>query len=767
MKALPQPEGEAVMLLRWCWKAMRQVSRQRRQKRQPRRARLPLSFDCLEGREVPAAALTASQAFVTHLYQDLLGRAVEQSTLTALSTQFDQGTMTQAQVVDGVMTSAEYYTDEVNNTLQEVLGRAPTSDELSTQSAYLMQHGSVLLLEAEVLASDEYHTNQGGTDAGFLAGLYQTVLHRSADSAGQHALEQLLANGVSRFVVADGVILSPESTQDIVQSLYSKYLGRPVDSASLSVAMASLEAGQGLELLESVLLKSPEYYSHAGTPPAPTGLALDAASDSGTAGDNITNVNTPTIDGSAQDGSTVTILSDGASVGTGTAGADGSFKIAVSTLADGAHSITATATDSSGRTSVPSTALSITIDTAAPPAPTIALAAASDSGTVGDNATNVNTPTFTGTAEAGSTVIIKSDGTSVGTATASSSGNYSIAASTLTDGTHSITATATDVAGNVSAASTTLSLTIDTVAPAAPSTPALAPASDSGTAGDNITNVSTPTFTGTAEAGSTVTIKSDGTTVGTGTTNSSGNFSIATSALTDGTHSITATATDVEGNVSAASTAVSVTIDTVAPAAPSTPALAPASDSGTAGDNITNVNTPTFTGTAEAGSTVTIKSDGTSVGTATADSSGNYSVTTSTLSDGVHSITATATDVAGNVSAASAALSVTIDTVAPSITNLAANPNPFSVTTDQHTTIGYTLSESASVTINIVDANNTTVKKLLVNAAQAAGANSLSWDGTDDSGSVVADGMYTITVSATDAAGNQATTQSISVTKAA
>ena len=80
------------------------------------------------------------------------------------------------------------------------------------------------------------------------------------------------------------------------------------------------------------------------------------------------------------------------------------------------------------------------------------------------------------------------------------------------------------------------------------------------------------------------------------------------------------------------------------PVAPSTPALALASDSGTQGDNITNVNVAAFTGTAAAGSTVTILSDGAAVGTTTADANGNFQATVSALADGTHLIAATATD---------------------------------------------------------------------------------------------------------------------------
>src|SRR5206468_2008458 len=145
---------------------------------------------------------------------------------------------------------------------------------------------------------------------------------------------------------------------------------------------------------------------------------------------------------------------------------------------------------------------------------------------------------------------------------------------------------------------------------------------------DNITSVTTPTFSGTAEAGSTVTIFSDGVQVGTGTA-TGGAYSIATSALANGAHSITAPAADAAGNVSPLSSALSVTIDTVAPTAPSAPDLTPPDAlpiSNT--DNITSVTTPTFSGTAEAGSTVKIFSDGVQVGSGIA-TGGAYSIATS------------------------------------------------------------------------------------------------------------------------------------------
>ena len=103
-----------------------------------------------------------------------------------------------------------------------------------------------------------------------------------------------------------------------------------------------------------------------------------------------------------------------------------------------------------------------------------------------------------------------------------------------------------------------------------------------------------------------------------------------------------------------ASSALAVTIDTTAPVAPTITSFS--TDSGVVGDGITNDNTLTLTGTAEANSTVKVYDGATLLGSATANGSGAWSYTTAALANGAHSLTATATDAAGNTSAASAAL---------------------------------------------------------------------------------------------------------------
>ena len=96
-------------------------------------------------------------------------------------------------------------------------------------------------------------------------------------------------------------------------------------------------------------------------------------------------------------------------------------------------------------------------------------------------------------------------------------------------------------------------------------------------------------------------------------------WGLTTGPLADGVHNFTAVSTDLAGNVSAISTVLSVTIDTSAPVVPSIAAFS--TDSGTAGDGITNDNTLTLTGSAEANATVKVYDGATLLGSATANGS--------------------------------------------------------------------------------------------------------------------------------------------------
>uniref|UniRef100_UPI00048AEF43 Ig-like domain-containing protein n=1 Tax=Bradyrhizobium murdochi TaxID=1038859 RepID=UPI00048AEF43 len=130
-------------------------------------------------------------------------------------------------------------------------------------------------------------------------------------------------------------------------------------------------------------------------------------------------------------------------------------------------------------------------------------------------------------------------------------------------------------------------------------------------------------------------------------------------------HVLTATATNSSGQTSAASGAVTVTVDTVAPAAPT---MATPTNNANGGLNLA--------GTAEANSVVKVFDGTTQIGTATANSTGGWGYTTDALAAGSHSLTAKATDAAGNTGAASAVVTASTGTSAPPAPPTSPTPTP-------------------------------------------------------------------------------------------
>ena len=592
---------------------------------------------------------------------------------------------------------------------------------------------------------------QNFTVAGYLGGTLVTNAEISI---------QITADGDP----ASGFTLFNATTNSTVENAF-----KGVDEIRVIVGTPSASAAIDQLIFSSINAVNFRTASVADTTPpnAPSTPDLTVATDTGASNtDNITNNTTPVFTGTAEAGSTVTLYdTDGTTVlGTATA-TGGNWSITSSALSSGNHTITAKATDAAGNTSTTSTSLSVTVDTTAPIAPSSPdMTSATDSGTLsGDNITSNNTPVFTGTAEANSTVkLYDTNGTTLlGTATADGSGNWSITSSTLSEGSHTLTVKATDTAGNTSVASSSLAVTVDRTAP----TTTIATKSFSADTGssntDFITKIAAQTISGTLSAnvgsGEIVYVSLDNGASWTAATTSVGANTWSLSGQTlAASNTLKVKVTDAAGNDGAVTSQVYV-LDTSAPSAPPTPDMTSASDTGTSStDNITSNTTPTFTGTAEAGSTVTLyDTDGTTVlGTATA-TGGNWSITSSALSSGNHTITAKVTDAAGNVSSASAGLTITIDAIAPSAVALST------------TSLAETLATSGSTLATLSATDNSGLTYSLVAGAGGTNNGSFTITGTDlkAGGSNLAAGTYDIRVRATDAAGNY-TDQTFTVTVA-
>lgn len=92
---------------------------------------------------------------------------------------------------------------------------------------------------------------------------------------------------------------------------------------------------------------------------------------------------------------------------------------------------------------------------------------------------------------------------------------------------------------------------------------------------------------------------------------------------------------------------------------------------------------------------------------------------------------------------------VTVECYSPSITGFTVTPNPLKLAST-NASIRYTLSENAKVTLKVMDSSNNLVRTLWDSVAKTAGPGSTTWDGKKDDGTYVAEGQYTVVISAVD-----------------
>lgn len=163
----------------------------------------------------------------------------------------------------------------------------------------------------------------------------------------------------------------------------------------------------------------------------------------------------------------------------------------------------------------------------------------------------------------------------------------------------------------------------------------------------------TPLITGTGTPDETISVYIDDVLVGTTTVGTDGNWTFTPStALSIGSHAVSATSTDLFGNVSSRSSVASyVVIGEVSP-----PVITPTSP-----EQPTRSNTPPINGTGTPGETIHVYVDDVLVGTTTVGTDGRWQFTLPTpLSIGSHQVTATSTDSYGNVSPRATIVSVVV-----------------------------------------------------------------------------------------------------------
>jgi len=330
-------------------------------------------------------------------------------------------------------------------------------------------------------------------------------------------------------------------------------------------------------------------------------------------------------------------------------------------------------TDAAGNITT-SSVITYTNDVTAPTTPTIDMVATDD---VINAAERTATVTVTGTNESGAAVTLNGN---VATADTLTTWSYVLDAATINafgQGAETLTAVATDANGNPSA-NGTRAISVDTVVPTTPTIDMVAT--------DDVINAAertaTVTVTGTNESGAAVTLNGNAATADTATTWSYILDAATINAFGQGAETLTAVATDANGNPSANGTRA-ISVDTVVPTTPTIDMVA--------SDDVINAAertaTVTVTGGNEAGSTVTLNGNATTIDTATTWSYVLDAATINAFGQGAETLTAVATDANGNPSA-NGTRAISVDTVVPATQNIPVFPSNISRPINSQVTIG-------------------------------------------------------------------------------
>ncbi|AVH64089.1 beta strand repeat-containing protein [Nostoc sp. 'Peltigera membranacea cyanobiont' N6] len=487
-------------------------------------------------------------------------------------------------------------------------------------------------------------------------------------------------------------------------------------------------------------------------------INLSANSDTGLSNsDRITLDTTPTIVGTAEALARVQLFNNGQLKGQTTATLNGTWQITTSELTDGVYGLNAIATDIAGNTNT-SAAIDVTIDSALPQV-SLSTPINQSSLYLGDKLTG----SVDGTGSAVTALSYRFDNLQNISLNFNANGRFDqvLDFTGLNNGEHTLTIAATDTAGNIKTIQYAVTVIIDRDAPVINATLVRDTAPGNTTNTDKITF--DPSITGTVnDVNQVVNFRAgfNNTNVANfvnvlPTRQSDGSFSFSRpqleqiygGTLPDGQHILYLQAADSYGNTSSVF-ALAFTLDTITPAP--TLKLSTASDSGfNNSDRLTNDATPTIVGTAEVGASVQLFNNGQQIGQTTVSADGTWQITTSSLTDGIHSLSAAVTDIAGNTNTSVTSLDITVDTAVPQLTlNKPFDQTPLRQGNKITGSINGTGSSIISLSYRF---NNQSEIPIVYNSTEAFDQE------LDLTG--LGNGSHVLTIVAIDAAGNLLTTQ--------
>jgi hypothetical protein len=161
-----------------------------------------------------------------------------------------------------LLNTAEAQYIVINNIYQQLLQRPADLGGLQFWQGEMQAGFSPEQIMAFIAASDEYAALHGGTNAGYVLGLYNDLLGRGASPSDVGFWTSVLA-GTNRTTVASMFLNTTEYRGRLVNSLFVSYLGHPAGPDVFnpdSYFQQLYQEGFGDVQIRAIILAAPAYF---------------------------------------------------------------------------------------------------------------------------------------------------------------------------------------------------------------------------------------------------------------------------------------------------------------------------------------------------------------------------------------------------------------------------------------------------------------------------------------------------------------------------
>jgi hypothetical protein len=231
-------------------------------------------FDSMTGNEIGDLANGPDDIGTLNGYVVQAEWSVQQGTAILPANVSSVGTVPPAQefpnapvlfgVANAFTHSDEYFGDLIANDYQLFLGRAASPAEIAGWVNGMQLGMTDEQVMAAFAGSPEFYQHAGGTNQGFIDAVYQDILGRTPDAAGEAAWLAALAAGAPRSAIAYGFAVSAERESLVVSADYQRYLGRTLSQQEVAGWVSAFQRGVTNEQVVSGFLASSEYFQRQG-----------------------------------------------------------------------------------------------------------------------------------------------------------------------------------------------------------------------------------------------------------------------------------------------------------------------------------------------------------------------------------------------------------------------------------------------------------------------------------------------------------------------